>query len=129
MSIIIECIYKHADMNINKFKDDYLNALFDRLPEENKTIFVLCDCNINVLNYVIHPLTNEFFDSLSSRYFLSHILQPSRVTTNSKILIDNISSNMAIPNIVFGNLTTSISHLLLHFLLAPNFVFNDTYSK
>ena len=116
-------------MNINKFKDDYLNALFDRLPEENKTIFVLCDCNINVLNYVIHPLTNEFFDSLSSRYFLSHILQPSRVTTNSKILIDNISSNMAIPNIVFGNLTTSISDLLLQFLLAPNFVFNDTYSK
>ena len=41
MSIIIGCIYKHADMNINKFKDDYLNALFDRLPEENKTIFVL----------------------------------------------------------------------------------------
>ena len=128
-SIITGCIYKHPDMNINKFKDDCLHELLDKLPEEIKTIFLLGDFNINMLNYDLHSPTNEFLDWLSSRYFLSHTLQPSRVTNNSKILIENIFSNMAIPNIIFGNLTAFISDLLPQFLVAPNFVFNYTYPK
>ena len=116
-------------MNINKFNDDYLNDLLDKLSKENKTIFLLGDFNINWLNYYIHPPTNEFLDSLSSHYFLPHILQPSRVTTNSKTLIDNIFSNMAVPNIISGNLTASISDHLPQFLVAPNIFFNASYPK
>ena len=82
-----------------------------------------------MLNYDIHPLTNEFLDSLSSHYFLPHILQPSRKTTNSKTLIGNIFSNMAVPNIISGNLTASISGHLLQFLVAPNILFNASYPK
>ena len=51
-------------MNINEFNDDYLNELLDKLCKENKTIFLLGDFNINLLNYDIHPSTNEFLDSL-----------------------------------------------------------------
>ena len=47
---IIGCIYKHPNMNINEFNDDYLNELLDRLSKENKTILVLGDFNINLLN-------------------------------------------------------------------------------
>ena len=107
-------------MNINEFSDDYLNELLDKLSKENKTMFFLGDFNINLLNYDIHPPTNEFLDSLSSHYFLPHILQPSRVTTNSRTLIDNIFSIMAVPNIISGNLTASISDHLPQFLVAPN---------
>ena len=74
MNIIIGCIYKHPNMNINEFNDDYLNDLLDKLSKENKTIFLLGDFNINLLNYDIYPPPNEFLDSLSSHYFLSHIL-------------------------------------------------------
>ena len=97
-------------MNINEFNDDYLNELLDKLSKENKTIFLLGDFNINLLKYDIHPPTNEFLDSLSSHYFLPHILQPSRVATNSKTLIDNNFSNMAV-------------------LVAPNTFFNASYTK
>ena len=128
-NIIIGCIYKHPSMNINEFNNDYLNELLDKLSKENKTIFLLGDFNINLLNYNIHPPTNEFLDSLSSHYFLPHILQPSRVTTNSKTLIDNIFSNMAVPNIISGNLTASISDHLPQFLVAPNIFFNASYPK
>ena len=107
-------------MNINEFNDDYLNELLDKLSKENKTIFLLGDFNINLLNYDIHPPTNEFSDSLSSHYFLPHILQPSRVTANSKTLIDNIFSNTAVPNIISGNLTDSILDHLPQFLVAFN---------
>ena len=75
-------------MNINDFNDDCLNELLDKLSKENKIIFLLDD---------IHPPTNEFLDSLSSHYFLHHILHPSRVTTNSKTLIGTIFSNRLYP--------------------------------
>ena len=116
-------------MNINEFNDDYLNQLLDKLSKENKTIFLLGDININFLNYDIHSPTNEFLDSISSHYFLSHILQPSRVTTNSKTLIDYIFSNMAVPNIFSGNLTAFMSDQLPQFLVAPNIFFNASDPK
>ena len=123
-NIIIGCIYKHPNMNINAF-----NELFDQLSKENKTIFFLGDFSINLLNYDIYPPTNEFLDSLSSHYFLPHILQLSRVTANSKTLIDNIFSNMAAPSIISGNLTASISDHLPQFLVVPNIFFNVSYPR
>ena len=112
-------------MNINEFNDDYLNELLDKLSKDNKTIFLLGDFNINLLNYDIHPPTNEFSDSLSSHYFLPHILQPIKVTASSKTLIDNIFSNTAVPNITSGNLTDSILDHLPQFLVA----FNASYPR
>ena len=111
-------------MNINEFNGDYLNELLDKLPKENKTIFLLSDFNINLLNCDIHPPSNEFLDSLSSYYFLPQILQPGRVTSSSKTSIDNIFSNMAVANIISGNLPVSISGHLPQFLLSPNIIFN-----
>ena len=52
-------------MNINEFNDDYLNEFLDKLYEENKSIFLLGDFNINLLNYDIHLPTKAFLDSLS----------------------------------------------------------------
>ena len=82
-----------------------------------------------MLQYDIHPPTKEFLDSISSHYFLPHILQPSRVTTNSKTLIDNIFSNLAVPNIIPVNLTASISDHPPQFFLAPDTFFNASYSE
>ena len=65
-NIVIGCIYKHPNKRINEVNDDYLNELVDKLSKENKTIFLLDDFNINLLNYDIHPPTDEFLDSRSS---------------------------------------------------------------
>ena len=46
-NVIIGCIYKHPNVNINEFNDDYLNELLDKLSKENKTIFLFGDFNIN----------------------------------------------------------------------------------
>ena len=55
-------------MNMNEFNDDYFNEFIDKLSEENKTIFLLGDFNINMLNYDIHLPTKAFSDSLSWGY-------------------------------------------------------------
>ena len=92
-------------MTIIKFSDGYLNELLDKLSQENRNVLLLDDFNINLLNYDIHPLTNEFIDLFSSYYLLPHLLQTNRVTSNSKTLIDSILINIAMPNVISGNLT------------------------
>ena len=63
-----------------------MTLLTNYLKKKNKTLFLFVDFNINLLNDDIHPPTDEFLDSLLSHYFLPHILQPNRVTTNSKTI-------------------------------------------
>ena len=96
-------------MNVNEFNDNYLNEHFDNLSQENKTNFLHGDFYTNLLNYDTYPPTNELLDSLLSHYFLPHILQPTRLISNSETLIDHIFSNMALLNILSCNLTASIS--------------------
>ena len=38
-------------MNLNEFYKFYLNNLLDKLSKEKKTVFLLGDFNINLLNY------------------------------------------------------------------------------
>ena len=40
-NIIIGCIYKHPNMNINEYKDDYLNELLDKISKETEDILFL----------------------------------------------------------------------------------------
>ena len=45
-TVIIGCIYKHPNMDINEFKDDYFNELLNELFKEKKTIFLLGDSTL-----------------------------------------------------------------------------------
>ena len=50
--------------------------------------------------------------------FLPHIVQPTRITSHSNTLIDNIFFNYISQDIVSGNLTATISDHLSQFLIA-----------
>ena len=102
--IIIGFIYKHPSMDLNYFNTNYLNSLLDKLSKEQKSVFLLGDCNINRLNYNNHNPANEFLDSLASNSFVLYILQPTRLTSHSKTVIDNIFSNAISPEAISGNL-------------------------
>ena len=60
---------------------------------EKKTVFLLGDFNIDLLEYEKYNPTNGFLGSFSSNMFLPYVLLPTRMSSNSKTLIDNISSN------------------------------------
>ena len=79
-------------MDLNDFSTNYLNTLLDKVPKEQKSVFLLGDFNVNLLNYNNHNPTNEFLDSLTSNSFAPNILQPTRITSHSKTLIDSIFS-------------------------------------
>ena len=73
--------------------------------------------------------TNEFLDSLASNSFISLILQPTRITSHSTTLIDNIFSNVIDPDIISGNLTATISDHLPQFAIIPNMFGNISGNK
>ena len=104
-------------MDLNEFNNYYINNVMDKLTKENKTVFLLGDFNIDLLNYDQHSLTNEFLDFLSSQMLLPHIVQPTRIRNNSKTLIYNIYSNVITPNNISGNITATLSDDLPSFLL------------
>ena len=51
-------MYKHPSMDLTDFNNNYLNKI---LGKEQKSIFLLGDFSINLLNYNVQNSTNEFF--------------------------------------------------------------------
>ena len=109
-SIVIGSLYKHPNMDVLDFKNNYLRQIFEIVSKERKQVFLLGEFNINLLNYNDHQPTNDFLDSLASNSFIPYIFHPTRITTShSKTLIDNIFSNFISPKIISGNITATIS--------------------
>ena len=65
----------------------------------------------------------------ASNSFLAYILQPTRITSHSKTLTDNIFTNVIFPVSWSGNLTITISDHLLQFLTVSNILSNPPFSK
>ena len=114
-NILVGVIYRHPSMDLADFNCNYLNKLLENISKEQKSIFLLGDFNVNLLNYNEHNQTNEFLDSLCSNLFIPSILQPTRITIHSNTLIDNIFSNVIDPDVISGNLTAIIFDHLLNF--------------
>ena len=116
-------------MDLADFNCNYLNKLLENISKEQKSIFLLGDFNVNLLNYNEHNQTNELLDSLASNSFIPLILQPTRITSHSNTLIDNIFSNVIDPDIISGNFTVTISGHLPQFSIIPNMFGNISGNK
>ena len=108
-------------MDLNDFNTNYLNNLLDKVSKEQKSVFLLGDFNINLLNYHDHNPTNEFLDSLTSNSLVPYILQPTRLISHSKTLIDNMFSNIISAEAIFDHLT--------QFMIVPNVFCNPPSNK
>ena len=69
LNIIVGVIYRHPSMDLADFNCKYLNKLLENVSKEQKSIFLLGDFNVNLLNYNEHNQTTEFLDSLASNSF------------------------------------------------------------
>ena len=116
-------------MDHTGFSCSYLNKLLQNISKEQKPIFLLGDFNVNLLDYNEHNQTNDVLDSLASNSFMPLSLQPSRMTSHSNDLIDNIFSNVLDPDIISGNLTATISDHLSQFAIIPNMFGNILGNK
>ena len=116
-------------MDVLDFKNNCLNQILEILSKEHKQVFLYGDFNINLLNYNDHQPTNDFLDSLASNSFIPYILHPTRITSHSKTLIDNIFSNYIFHEIISGNTTATISNHLPQFSFISNIFSNPSTPK
>ena len=82
-NIIVGVIYRHLSMDLTDFNCNYLNKPLENISKEQKSVFLIWDFNVNLLNYNEHNQTNEFLDSLASNFFLIgiHPMQGWTATT------------------------------------------------
>ena len=65
-NVILGCIYRQHRMDLSEFNDYYyVNSILDNFSKENKTVFLLNDFNIDLLNCDQHSPTNECLHSFS----------------------------------------------------------------
>ena len=126
---IVGVIYRHPSMDLADFNSNYLNKLLENISKEQKSMFLLGDFNVDLLNYNEHNQANEFLDSVASNSFIPLMLQPTRITSHSNTLIDNIFSNVIEPDIISGNLTATISDHLPQFAIISNIFGNISGNK
>ena len=96
-----------------------MSKLLTKVSEEKKTCYLAGDFNMNLLQLENNPEIENYFDIMTNQNFTPLTTYPTRITTNSKTLIDNIFSNEFSSNIISGNLTVGISDHMPQFTLIP----------
>ena len=91
-----------------RFKE-YLESTLSQLTRENKTIFIMGDFNVNLLNCESHPEFNDFLLMLNSYFLLPCISQPTRITGRSATSTNNMFSITYAMNATSSNLASKIS--------------------
>ena len=120
-TMIIGNIYRHPRADDSFI--DFLEPTLIKLGKTKKKVLISGDFNFDLIKYDTHRPTNEFYDLLSSYSYRPSILQPSRVTSRSNTLIDNIFTNDLSCQLDGGNITYKISD---HF---SQFVCSDIFAK
>ena len=117
-------------MEVNEFNSLFLNTLSENLlSEKNKEIVLMGDFNIDLLKYEKDHNTADFLDQMYSASLVPHITSPTRITSHSRTLIDNIFSTAISENAISGNMVTSISDHLAQFLFLPIDQFKTNNNK
>ena len=115
-NIIVGCIYKHPLMDVNDFNTHYLSPFLSKASKEKKSILLLGDFNINLLNCNSTASSSDFLDLLGSYQMLPSITLPTRITNQSSTLIDNIFVSPSSLSSISGNRSVAISDHLPQFI-------------
>ena len=104
-------------MPIADFNSKYLTPLLEKLNREDKFCFLMGDFNINLMKINSESDNSQFYNPICSYFFTPLVLQPTRVTDKSKILINNIFVSNFELTAFSGNTMRSISDHLIQFVI------------
>ena len=117
-NIIIYVVYKPPNTNSLIFMDA-LHASLIKAQAKNNIIYLTGDFNIDILNDDCHGIGNDFTNMLFSLNFFPLITCPTRLTSTTATLIDNIFTNHLNKH-CSGLLYSDISDHLPIFTLSSN---------
>ena len=91
-NVIIGTIYRPPNNKFRDFECD-LKDILSKLDKKNKPCYIMGDFNIDLLKYNKCNFSNQFFNQFSSSGYRPLITRPTRITSSSATLIDNIFTN------------------------------------
>ena len=121
-NVIVGAIYRHHT-DVSEFLNKFLKPTMENITKSKKNCILAGDFNVDLIKYGSDSHVDNFYDEISSFSFRPLILQPTRVTSHSFTLIDNIFINDVACISSGGNITCSISD---HF---SQFVQIDIFEK
>ena len=107
-NIVIVTLYRPPGGDLSVFNEK-LENLLSSISRENKMIYVMGDYNVNLLNADSHTKSAEFLQCMFSYGFLPMINRPTRITTTSATIIDNIFCRFDSEERISGILVSDIS--------------------
>ena len=107
-------------MVLTEFNNDYFTNLLDIISSENKTVVLLGDFNADLLKYDRNSNISDFLDSMYFSLLLPLIFSPTRITSSSATLIDNIFTSNYNSSFVSGNLVNTLWNHHAQFLIMGN---------
>ena len=107
-NLTVGTIYRHHTP-VTDFLDIFFTKFLQQITKSRKTCVLCGDFNVDLTQYGNNSIVGTFFDEISSYSFRPLILQPTRVTSRSFTLIDNIFTNNISCHTTGGNIVTSIS--------------------
>ena len=114
-NLIIGCIYRHHSP-IPTFLNYFLKNALEYVNKQSSKISALMgDVNIDLIKYASETNTGKFYDLLCLHSFRPLILQPSRVTSKTATLIDNIFINDISCHSQGGNIILPHQYLIIIF--------------
>ena len=128
-NLVIGCIYRHPRNTIEEFCSTFFDKALHNITKSKKKCILLGDFNIDLIKYETQSSVSVFYDQISAHGFRPLILQPSRISSNSATLIDNIFINDLACSSRGGNLTTSISDHFMQFSQIDLFENNVKHAK
>jgi len=127
-NIIIGVIYKPPDIDVNKFTEN-LEQTLKTITKERRPCYLMGDYNINLLKHNMHLPTTNFLDTLLTYGFYPLINKPTRITTQSVTLIDNILTNVHNLHTKSGIWVIDISDHLPVFVILQNTTNKNRFKK
>jgi hypothetical protein len=92
-NIILGCVYRPPNTDLLQFNYDWLSILNSLVITKNTIALIAGDFNLNLLKHNGHAPTGEFLNNMLSYNFLPTLSLPTRISSTSSTLIDNIFVN------------------------------------
>ena len=128
--VIFVVAYRPPDTDVVLFSDQ-LNCIQEKMKREKKLCYFLGDFNIDLLKNDFHIPTTNFLDMLYANSYINLISRPTRVTSDTATLIDNIFTNdLCTKNKrTSGILTTDITdhYIIFHIIDLVNIPVKDDF--
>ena len=97
-NILLVSGYRPPNTNVKKFLTEYKNLIKQLNKEKDHEVVIGIDHNLDLLKTHQHFQTNEFLEVNLKRNLLPTISKPTRITTKSATLIDNIFLSTRLQN-------------------------------